>query len=101
MPTLDSDDVAAALKSKMKAEIKNKHDIYYNVYDVDGSKLCFTRISHGSKETLRTRRVAKMASQLRLDDSESLVNLVKCTLSKEDALEQMRKNPRDAPYMAH
>jgi hypothetical protein len=99
MPTLDSDAVAAALKRKMKAVIRNKHDVYYDIYDAAGQKVCFTRISHGPKETLRSGRVREMALQLRLDDDTSLVNLVDCSLDREHALQMMKKNPRHAPYL--
>jgi len=99
MATLESDDVAAALLTKMGAVTRNKHDIYYNIFDKAGTKLASTRISHGGKETLGASRVREMALQLRLDDATSLVNLVQCSLSREQALEMMKRNPRYAPYM--
>lgn len=97
MPRLESDAVAAALKGKMVCEIRNRHDVYYDVYDDDGKRICFTRISHGPKETLTAGRVRAMAAQLCLDNDHSLVELVQCTLDREHALEMMKRNPRNIP----
>ncbi len=54
MATLESAEVAGMLNSKIKAVVRRRHDLYYDIYDKDGAKLCFTRISHGPKETLKT-----------------------------------------------
>lgn len=83
----------------MRAEQKNKHDVYWSIYDDEGVRICFTRVSHGAKETLRSSRVNEMARQLRLDDSQSLVDLVQCTLNRENALAMMKRNPPNKPYM--
>jgi hypothetical protein len=98
MPSLQSNAVESALRKKMKAERSNKHDRYLNIYDDEGLKVCYTRISHGAKETLSTNRVSQMASQLRLDNAQSLVNLVNCSLDGDAALAMMKRNPK---YTGH
>jgi hypothetical protein len=96
MPSLQSDKVERALTKKLNAERDNNHDRYLNIYDNDGLKVCYTRISHGSKETLSTRRVSEMAGQLRLDNAQSLVNLVNCSLDRDAALVMIKRNPKYA-----
>ena len=98
MGRLDSDKVHRALKGKMKAEIEDKADRFYYIYDKQGNYVCSTSISQGPKETLRDNRVADMKRQLGLDTSQQLIDLVQCRLSREDALEIMQRNrPPDTP----
>jgi hypothetical protein len=93
MARLGSDDVAAALCTKLDATVKSKHDIYYVIRDEDGTQISYTRISHGPRHTLSDRRVSEMARQLRLDGAQSLVDLVQCALERDGALGMMRANP--------
>lgn len=96
MARLDSNDVRRALLGKMQATEDNRHDVYFHICDDDGQKVAFTRLSHGRKETLGDHRVSEMARQLRLDDAESLVQLVRCPLDRDAALQMMKRNPTDA-----
>jgi hypothetical protein len=75
----------------MRAEIDEKADRVYYIYDEHGL-VCSTSISQGRKEALRDNRVADMRRQLYLDTSQQLVDLVDCRLSREEALAIMRKN---------
>lgn len=95
MPSLKSHDIRDALISKMKAtEDKKRHDPYYIIKDDTGRIVATTSISHGRTEPLGPKRIAKMAGrgQLNLDADDQLVDLIKCPLSREDALDIMRKN---------
>jgi hypothetical protein len=98
MPRIDSDKMDRALRGKMKAEIDEKADRVYYIYDDNHDLVCSTSISQGGKETLRDNRVSAMRRQLGLETTQQLVELVDCTLSREKALETMRKTfPKDSP----
>jgi len=75
----------------MKAEVRNKAHRIYKIYDEHGF-ISSTSISQGPKETLRESRVRDMARQLGLDTPQQLIDLVECRLSREAALEIMRRN---------
>jgi hypothetical protein len=92
MGRLESDETDKALRSKMKAERLNRADWYYKIYDEQGVFVSSTSISKGSKETLRDNRVREMARQLGLSTSQQFIDLVKCTLSREDALKIIQAN---------
>jgi len=92
MGSIDSDKVHRALKGKMKAEIEEKVDRVYYIYDEQGDYVSSTSISQGPKETLRGNRVAEMKRQLGLDTSQQLIDLVQCRLSRKDTLEIMQRN---------
>lgn len=91
MGRLESDETDKALRSKMKAERLNRADWYYKIYNEEGIFISSTSISKGSKETLRDNRVKDMARQLGLT-SQQFIDLVKCTLSREEALKIMQAN---------
>lgn len=92
MGRLESNETDRALRSKMKAERLDRADWYYKIYNKEGIFVASTSISKGSKETLRDNRVREMAHQLGLSTSQQFIDLVKCTLSREDALEIMASN---------
>lgn len=92
MATLESDNVDRALRSKMKADRKDRADWYYIIRNDQGIQIASTSISKGSKETLRAGRVSAMARQLGLDTAQQLVDLIKCPLSREDALKIIERN---------
>ena len=92
MATLDSNDVDRALRRKMEATRLDRADWYYKIYNDKGIFVSSTSISKGSKETLRGNRVKDMTRQLGLDTSEQLVELVRCTLNRNDALKIMETN---------
>ncbi|MBV9021658.1 MAG: hypothetical protein JOZ71_13200 [Ktedonobacteraceae bacterium] len=97
MTTLDSDKVDKALRSKMKAEREVSADWYYIIKDEEGLEIASTSISKGAKEILRDKRVSQMARQLRLDNGKQLVEFVRCTVSRTEALETIKRNyVRDA-----
>ena len=102
MARLESSDVDRALRGKMQAERKDRADWYYVVCDKEGIAISSTSISKGSRETLRDGRVRDMARQLGLDSSQQLVDFVRCTLSREDALKIIEGNrPPGTPRRNH
>lgn len=92
MSTLESDLVDRVLRSKMRAERQNRADWYYIIRNDQGIQISSTSISKGSKETLRASRIRDMARQLGFDTSQQFIDLIKCSLSREDALKIMQKN---------
>ena len=92
MATLESDETDKALRGKMQAERLDRPDWFYKIYNKEGLLVSSTSISKGSKHTLRPNRVRDMALQLGLSTSQEFVNLVKCTLSREDALKIIQTN---------
>lgn len=92
MATLESDDVDRVLRSKMQAERYSRGDWYYVIRNEQGVQISSTSISKGSKATLSSGRVRDMARQLGLDTSQQLVDLVRCTLSRDKALEIIETN---------
>jgi len=91
MPRIDSDKMDRALRGKMKAEIDEKADRIYYIYDDNHDVVCSTSISQGGKETLRDSRVAAMRRQLGLETTQQLVELVNCKISREEALGAVQK----------
>lgn len=55
--------------------------------------ISMTGLSRGAKHTLSSARISAMSRQLRLYNTQLLVNLVSCSLSREDALKIMKNNP--------
>lgn len=92
MSRLESDETDKALRGKMKAERVDRADWYYKIYDEQGVFVSSTSISKGAKETLRDARVRDMAHQIGLSTSQQFVDLVKCKLSREDALKIILAN---------
>lgn len=92
MATLESDKVDRALRGKMKAERLDRADWRYVVYNQEGKQVSTTRISKGAKHTLSAGRLSLMARQLGLDTQQQLVDLVSCTLNREDALTIIETN---------
>jgi len=76
----------------MQAVRLDRADWYYKIYNEQGVFVSSTSISKGSKETLRDQRVRDMAHQLGLNTAQEFIDLVKCTLSREDALEIIQIN---------
>lgn len=93
MATLESDKVEKALCSKMQAERHDAGDWFFIICNKKGDIIASTSISKGSKHTLGEKRVSQMAHQLRLSNSKQMIDLVRCTLSREDALVIMESNP--------
>jgi hypothetical protein len=92
MPTLDSDAVAEALLGTMQARTENRSHRYFYIYDDEGTRISQTHISHGRKHPIGSSLLTQMARQLRLDTARDLVDLVRCPLSREDALTEMQRN---------
>lgn len=92
MARLESSDVDRALRGKMQAERKDRADWYYVIRNEEGVVISSTSISKGSRETLSDGRVRDMARQLGLSNSRELVDFVRCTLSREDALKIIESN---------
>ena len=92
MAVLESVDVEKALMAKMKAERQESGDWYYIVCDDQGVVVGSTSISKGAKHTLGPKRISQMAHQLNLNKSQLLVDLVRCPLKRDKALEIMKIN---------
>lgn len=92
MATIESDKVDRALRGKMNAERQDSKDWYYLIYNEQSVLISTTSISKGAKETLRANRISQMARQLCLNKAQLLVDLVSCSLSREDALKVMEAN---------
>ena len=101
MATLETDKVEKALKRKMQAERVDSGDWYFVIYNDTGDFIASTSISKGAKHTLGEIRVNQMANQLRLSTSKQFVDLVKCTLSREEALRIMESNPPSSSRQRH
>ena len=101
MATLESDKVVKSLRNKMQAERVDTGDWFFIRYNDKGDFVASTSISKGAKHTLSEIRVNQMAHQLRLSTSKQFVDLVKCTLSREEALEIMESNPPSSSRMRH
>lgn len=93
MATLETDKVDRALKRKMQADREDAGDWYYIICNDKGDFVASTSISKGAKHTLGENRVNQMAHQLRLSTSKQFVDLVKCTLERDEALSIMEANP--------
>lgn len=76
----------------MKAERRDSVDWRYVICNEQGEQIAATRISKGSKHTLSPGRVSLMARQLGLDTTKQFIDLVSCTLSREDALKIIEAN---------
>jgi len=82
----------------MKAERLDSIDWRYAIYNEQGSQVSATRLSKGAKHTLGSSRVSLMARQLGLNTSQQFIDLVSCSLSREDALKIIESNsPPDLP----
>lgn len=92
MGRLESDETDKALRRKMQAVRLDRADWYYKIYNERGVFVSSTSISKGSKETLRDQRVRDMAHQLGLNTAQEFIDLVRCTLSREDALKIIQIN---------
>jgi hypothetical protein len=92
MGSLESDETDKALKGKMQAERIDRPDWFYKIYNEQGIFVSSTSISKGPKHTLRANRVRDMAHQLGLNTSQEFIDLVKCALSREDALKIIQIN---------
>jgi hypothetical protein len=88
--TIESDKLDKTLVGKMKAIRKDRADWYYIVRNDQGVTVATTSLSKGAKHTLSPKRVSEMARQLNLSRTQ-LIDLVSCTLSREEALENMEK----------
>ena len=92
MATLQSDKVDGMLRNKMKAERRDSVDWRYIICNEQGEQLSATRISKGSKHTLSPGRVSLMARQLGLNTTKQFIDLVSCTLSRDEALKIIEAN---------
>ena len=92
MATLESDKVDRALRNKMRAERQDSVDWRYVIYNNQGQPVSATRISKGAKHTLSAGRISLMARQLGLNTPKQFVDLVSCSLSREDALKIIEAN---------
>ena len=92
MAGLESNKVEKALLGKMRAERREGRDWQYIIYNDQNKQVARTRLSKGSKHSLGPHRVSEMAHQLGLETSQQLQDLVRCTLSREQALEIIERN---------
>ncbi len=92
MAGLESNKVEKALLGKMQAERREGRDWQYIIYDDQKKQVARTRLSKGAKHSLGPNRVNEMAHQLGLETSQQFHDLVRCTLSRERALEIIERN---------
>jgi hypothetical protein len=88
--TIESDKLDKTLVGKMEAIRKDRADWYYVIRNDQGVTVATTSLSKGAKHTLSPKRVSEMARQLNLSRTQ-LIDLVSCTLSRKEALENMEK----------
>lgn len=100
MAHLDSANVAAVLRKKLKAESVQKDHTFLYIYNDTGIRIAQTKISHGPAHTLGNSLLNQIARQLRPDSPQSLVHLVDCTLERDEALAVMERN-RSGPQCSH
>lgn len=92
MPSLDSTEVARALRRKLGCyEERTGDHVYYYVRDADGALLSYTKLSHGGRYTIGPGLVAQMAKQLAFPTINDFVNLVRCPLEGAQALVLIRQ----------
>lgn len=86
MASLDSADVAHALKTKLRCvEERDRDHIWFELYD--GSVLLArTKISHGASHPLGDTLIHLMAVQMRLGTNNNFLRMVRCQLNREDCL---------------
>ena len=92
MAGLESNKVEKALLGKMQAERREGRDWQYIIYNDQKKQVARTRLSKGAKHSLGPNRVSEMAHQLGLETSQQFQELVRCTLSREKALEIIERN---------
>ncbi len=92
MAGLESNKVEKALLGKMQAERREGRDWQYIIYNDQKKQVARTRLSKGAKHSLGPNRVSEMAHQLGLETSQQFQELVRCTLSREQALEIIERN---------
>jgi len=92
MAGLESDKVEKVLLNKMRAERREGKDWRYIIYDDEKKQVSKTRLSKGAKHSLGPNRVAEMARQLGFKNAKQFHDLVRCTLSRDDALEIIECN---------
>ena len=92
MAGLESNKVEKALLGKMQAEHREGRDWQYIIYNDQKKQVARTRLSKGAKHSLGPNRVSEMARQLGLETSQQFQDLVRCTLSREQALEIIERN---------
>lgn len=76
----------------MQAERQDSGDWYYIVRNDQGIAICSTSLSKGAKHTLGPNRVSQMARQLYLNRPQLLIDLVSCSLKREEALKIIEAN---------
>lgn len=74
----------------MKAKVKDSGDYIYSIYNDAEELVAKTAISKGAKDDLGPKRISQMAAQLHLK-THDFVELVGCTLSRDDALQKMQE----------
>lgn len=88
MPSLNAGDLAGCLLHKLRAtEVGGAHR-RFRIYDDQGALVAQTSMSRGWRHstTLTSGMVRDISSQLGLPRSTQLVELVQCTLTRDDYL---------------
>jgi hypothetical protein len=87
MACLESDRVREQLKNKLGCvEETGKDHYWYVLYDESGKILSRTKISLGAKHALGPALIALMTRQIRLIKKSNFVEMVNCSLSKDECL---------------
>lgn len=97
MASLNSDDVASALKTKLGCvEQRDRDHVWFELYD-GSTLLARTKLSHGARHALGDTLIHLMAAQMRLGTNSNFVRMVKCQLSKEQCITVIRNFSGQAP----
>jgi len=64
----------------------------FYIKNEEGIEIASASISKGAKETLSDGRISQMAKQLRFDNTKHFVEFVRCTVSRNEALDTIKRN---------
>jgi hypothetical protein len=93
MPSLAAGALDACLRTKLQAAVSQGDHRVYLVRDDAGVLVARTRLSHSWRPTtaLDASMVSRISRQLALERTADLLDLVSCTLSRDDYLERVRR----------
>lgn len=99
VPTLRVSDLEKCLTQKLKAAEESGNHRKFKIYDADGSLIATTQLSHswrGSTQ-ISDHMVGAIRAQMSLDRTSQLLDLISCTLSREQYLVVVRGEPPPGP----
>lgn len=93
MPSLSVGDLEGCLTGKLRAVRAAGDHRDYRVFDDEGVLVGRTKLSHSwrASTTIDAGMVSRISRQLQLDRVRDLIDLVSCTLSRDDYLERAKR----------